>query len=81
MHLEAMQKEVAMVLDFNKFRQKRLDRAAYRQQLVAKILEYYANEELKTQYSFYLEHIQTEFPVHILENILERLDHGGIAAV
>lgn len=69
-----------MVLSFQQHHKKRVQRQEYRQRLVARITELHqqaGDDELKNE--LYLEHLREGFPIHILENILERLSQARAA--
>ena len=64
-----------MVVDFQVHLNRRRQRSSYRAELVEKILAYHLRDpEGEKDGSLYLEHVKNGFPVHILENILERLE-------
>ena len=64
-----------MILDFQAHFDKRRQKSSYREELVAKILEYNDQDpDGEKAGSLYLEHVKHGFPVHILENILQRLE-------
>ena len=66
-----------MVLDFSAYKQQKLIKQAYRQSLVDEILSFYQNCLEDKDYLFYLDHIRHDFPVHLLEDILQRLKEKG----
>ncbi len=64
-----------MLLDFQSHFDRRRQRSSYRAELVEKILAYNSQDpEGEREGSLYLEHVKNGFPVHILENILQRLE-------
>lgn len=63
-----------MVISFERVKASRDARQEYRQKLVDKILSHYDSKEDKSDTEYYLEHIKSGFPIHILEGIAERLE-------
>ncbi len=64
-----------MLLSFQEHLDRRRQKSSYRAELVAKILEYNdQNPDGEKAGSLYIEHVKHGFPVHILENILQRLE-------
>lgn len=67
-----------MVLDFKRFQEKRQKKANYRRQLVEQIVEHHRRAGHQEAHNvLYLEHLESGFPIHILEGIVERLTHAA----
>ena len=63
-----------MVVNLDKFRRKRHQEQAYRQQLVEQIMHCHQNKpEGERADAFYFEHIRAHFSIEMLEDILRRL--------
>ncbi|SMF56274.1 hypothetical protein [Pseudobacteriovorax antillogorgiicola] len=67
-----------MVLNFQDFKKRKAEKQSYRDSLVNKIVDHYSEENLEKDNSFYLEHVRTGFPIHVLEGILERLEENAL---
>lgn len=68
-----------MLLDFNRHREKLQAKQRYRDSLVEEILSFYIDDGQKEKDQFYLDHVRHQFPVHMLEGIIERLQSGETA--
>ena len=63
-----------MVINFDRYLEKQVERKDYRQKLVDEIIAYYREHQGEFEAeSFYLQHVRVGFPISILENIRERL--------
>lgn len=63
-----------MIIDFTYHQERKAVKEHYRKQLVEQINAYYLSDKARKENAFYLEHVRTGFPIHILEGILERLE-------
>ena len=64
-----------MLIDFQKYLDQKRQDLSYRSELINKIFEYHDCDPAdKNSGSLYLDHVKNGFPVHILENIVARLE-------
>lgn len=63
-----------MLIDFAKSKAKREEKQAYRESLVNRILTHFQHADCENPGKFYLEHVRDGFPIHMLEDIAERLE-------
>jgi len=68
-----------MVIDFAKGKAKRDKKVAYRQRLVSRIIACYQLTNSEVLDSFYMEHVRSGFPIHVLEEIAERLENSKVS--
>ncbi len=66
-----------MIISFERVKASRDAKKAYRQELVDRILNHYGDDLKKGESEYYLEHIKSGFPIHILEGIAKRLEASG----
>ncbi|MFW7380909.1 MAG: hypothetical protein ACOH5I_18985 [Oligoflexus sp.] len=68
-----------MVIDFAKMKARRDEKLAYRQNLINRIVAHYQETNHEMLDSFYMEHVRHGFPIHVLEEIAERLDQSKVS--
>ena len=70
-----------MILNFSEYRSKKLAKEKYRDELVSKIFAYFDSLEHKRDYDYYLDHVRSGFPIHVLEGILDRIESGNYEGI
>ncbi len=69
-----------MVIRFERYLSRRLQKEQYRKELVERILSYHrTSPDGEKEDSMYLQHVKSGFPIDVLESIVQKLEQraGG----
>ena len=70
-----------MVIPFDRYLSRRVQKEDYRKELVAKILAHHrASPNGEREDSMYLDHVRSGFPIDVLEGIVQKLEQEGLKA-